>query len=540
MSPIEAKVKYQSHKLSRKSTVWMSDKKDRKFPSNFLFGVATSAYQVEGSWNVEDKGLNIWDWLCHNKSHLIADRSSGDDACDSYNQYKRDVEMLTELGVDYYRFSLSWTRILPTGFTDKISQVGIDYYNNLINELLKNNIQPLVTLHHWDLPHNFQKIGGWANPLIADYFVDFARIAFENFGDRVKMWVTMNEPFIFGTLGHGENQLAPALKLDGIADYLCGHTMLLGHAKVYHLYDSTYRKTQNGIIHFGHAYRLLGRIGITMYSCWNQPASSSSKDIEAAEISQQFELNGFIIYDSILCPLSALAITLMTSTFSVAYLNKKLGWFAHPIYSKEGDYPKIMKEMVAKKSAEQGFQRSRLPTFTPEEVAFVRGASDFFGLNHYTTQLVSAKKDLEFPVPSYAGDVGVSAYVDSNWSGGNMAYMKTVPWGFRKLLNWINTAYDNPEVMILENGYSDDGKVNDEERVLFYREYFNSVLDAIEDGCNVSTFVAWSLMDNFEWCCGYSKHFGLYQVNNKDPKKKRIPKESSFYFRHVIESRKID
>lgn len=193
-----------------------------------------------------DKGMSIWDWTTHNKSYLIADGTSGDVACDSYHKYKTDVQLLVDLGVSKYRFSLSWPRLLPEGFSNKISEDGLNYYNNLIDELLKHNIEPVVTLHHWDLPYCFQQLGGWTNPIMADYLVDFAKVAFDHFGDRVKMWLTLNEPFIFCTMGYGKEELAPAMNFPGVAEYLAGHTMLLAHAKVYHLYDTKYRKTQRG------------------------------------------------------------------------------------------------------------------------------------------------------------------------------------------------------------------------------------------------------------------------------------------------------
>lgn len=193
-----------------------------------------------------DKGLSIWDWLTHTRPYLIADSSSGDVACDSYHKYETDVQLLVYLGVTKYRFSISWPRLLPEGFPHKVSEDGVRYYNSLIDELLKNNIEPVITLHHWDLPHCFQELGGWTNPIIADYMVDFARVAFEKFGDRVKSWLTLNEPFIFSTMGYGLKELAPAMNYGGVAEYLAGHTMLLAHAKVYRMYDAEYRSKQNG------------------------------------------------------------------------------------------------------------------------------------------------------------------------------------------------------------------------------------------------------------------------------------------------------
>lgn len=173
------------------------------------------------------------------------DRSNGDVACDSYHKYLEDVALLKELGVDFYRFSLSWSRILPT-FSTKVNQKGIDYYNKLIGALLANNIQPMVTLYHWDLPQYLQDIGGWTNPVIADYYLTYVRTAFEHFGDRVPYWITFNEPKQICQEGYGDIEKAPAIDRKGIAEYLCTHNLLKSHARAYHLYDDEYRSKYNG------------------------------------------------------------------------------------------------------------------------------------------------------------------------------------------------------------------------------------------------------------------------------------------------------
>lgn len=191
------------------------------------------------------KGEHIWDRFTHT-TNLVADKSNADIAADSYHRYKEDVNMLKYLGVDSYRFSLSWPRILPTGFPNKINPAGIKYYNNLIDELVSNGIEPLVTLYHWELPIRIQDLGGWANPLIADYFLDYARVVFEHFGDRVKLWLTLNEPKIICLAGYGSSSFAPSLNFSGVADYLCGHHALKAHAKVYHLYEEKYKSIQKG------------------------------------------------------------------------------------------------------------------------------------------------------------------------------------------------------------------------------------------------------------------------------------------------------
>lgn len=193
------------------------------------------------------KGVSVWDDLTHTHPELIADLSNGDVACDSYNRYNEDIELLKELGVDFYRFSLSWPRILPNGLSNRVNQNGIDYYNKLINGLIDNNIQPLVTLYHSDLPLYLQKIGGWANPQMITYFTNYAEVVFKNFGDRVAYWSTFNEPNSICRLGYGSVENAPMLRSNGIAEYQCAHVVIKSHANVYHLFDNKYRANLNGM-----------------------------------------------------------------------------------------------------------------------------------------------------------------------------------------------------------------------------------------------------------------------------------------------------
>ncbi|RVE46710.1 hypothetical protein evm_008630 [Chilo suppressalis] len=248
----------------------------RKFPDGFQFGAATSSYQVEGAWDVDGKGRNIWDHQTHLNPSPIEDASNGDDAGKSYYLYERDVEMLREIGVDFYRFSLSWSRILPTAFPNEINQAGLDYYNRLIDELLKYNIEPMITIYHWDLPQKLQELGGWSNPHSVDWFGDFARIAFNAFGDRVKYWVTVNEPTQICYNGYGNGALAPFYTYSGAADYMCAKYLLLAHARAYHIYDEEFRSSQKGSIF------------ITFSAVWFEPASED--DIVAAQEARVFDL----------------------------------------------------------------------------------------------------------------------------------------------------------------------------------------------------------------------------------------------------------
>ncbi|KAJ8715639.1 hypothetical protein PYW07_010121 [Mythimna separata] len=468
----------------------------RKFPEGFLFGTSTASYQIEGSWDVDGKSENIWDHMTHNNPCVIADCSNGDVACDSYNQYKRDVEMMRELGLDFYRFSLAWPRILPTSFPDLISEPGSQYYSDLIDELLKYNIEPVVTLYHWDLPQKLQDMGGWTNPHIVDWFADYARVAFNLYGDRVKYWITINEPREVCYQGYGANTKAPALNIKGVADYMCAKNLLMAHAKAYHIYDQEFRSKNNGTIFIAYSAQFY------------EP--ETEKDIEAAKESNHFEW----------------------------------GLYAHPIFADKGDFPPIVKEKVAAKSAEQGFFRSRLPEFTPEEVDYVKGTSDLFGLNHYTTFLVYRNESVQgtHDVPSMHDDLGNVHYQLSEWEYGGMSVnMRVVPWGFYKLLTQIREDFNNPPVFITENGYSTfPGLEDTSTRIAFLRQYLSALLDAVDEGSDIRAYSVWSLMDNFEWMMGYSSRFGLYEVDFSDPARPRTPRTSAFMYKHMLRTRALD
>lgn len=211
-----------------------------------MFGAATSAYQIEGAWNTDGKGENIWDHMSHSPMTLIVNNETGDTTCDSYNKYKEDVRILKELGVNHYRFSISWSRVLPTGYTNIINEAGVQYYRNLITELKTNNITPLVTTYHWDLPQPLQDIGGWANPLMVDIYVDYARLLFSLFGNDVKDWLTFNELKQICQEGYGNGAKAPGIKSPGIGEYRCGHIIIKAHAKTYQLYNRLFKEKQGG------------------------------------------------------------------------------------------------------------------------------------------------------------------------------------------------------------------------------------------------------------------------------------------------------
>lgn len=451
-----------------------------KFPNDFVWGTATSAYQIEGGHNADGKGPSIWDAFCTIPDR-ISNGENGNIAIDHYYRFKEDVALLKSLGFKAYRFSISWPRILPEG-KGKVNEEGIRFYADLIDELLANGITPWVTLYHWDLPLALQmERDGWLNSEIATYFAAYARICFERFGDRVKHWITLNEPWVVSILGYGQGVFAPG-RTSNSEPYLAGHHLILAHARAVEVYKTEYAH-QNGMI------------GITNNCDWREPLTNDPKDIEAAERALLFFL----------------------------------GWFADPVFL--GDYPEVMKERLG----------NRLPRFTEEEKAMIKGSSDFFGLNHYTT-MYAQQEDSSMPPASVYGNGGLSEdqdvrlSQDKSWKLTSFNWA-VVPWGCRKLLEWINNRYGNPDIYITENGFAcndtlQDGKVEDHDRIEYYQSYLEACHEAINKGVKLKGYFAWSLFDNFEWASGYSQRFGLNYIDYNTLK--RIPKASANWFSDVV------
>jgi beta-glucosidase len=455
----------------------------KAFPKGFLWGSATSAYQIEGAWNEDGKGPSIWDVFC-----LIPGKVNGGDngqvACDHYHRFREDVALMKAMGLKAYRFSISWPRILPAG-RGAVNQEGIDYYNSLIDVLLEAGIEPWVTLYHWDLPAALEfELHGWLGAELPDVFAAYAGLCFRHFGDRVKNWITINEAWVVAILGYGHGVFAPGIKSNDLP-YVAGHNLILAHAKAVDLYRKEFQKVQGG------------RIGMTNNCDWREPLTVSVADQAAASRALEFFL----------------------------------GWFADPIY--KGDYPDSMKTRLG----------NRLPAFTPDEKALIRGSSDFFGLNHYTTMYAADARSGN-DAGSVYGNGGLSADQDvvlsisPDWKLTDMQWA-IVPWGCRKLLEWIAERYGNPPLYITENGcaFDDplkDGKIADADRVAFFEGYLGAVHEAIEHGVEVKGYFIWSLLDNFEWASGYSKKFGIHYVDAETLN--RIPKDSALWYGKVIEA----
>lgn len=438
------------------------------FPNGFLWGAGSSAYQTEGAWDKDGKGLSIWDVFTHKKGKTFLN-DTGDSSCEGYYKIKDDISLIKELNLNHYRFSISWPRIMPTGIrSDHVNEKGVKYYNALIDELLQHNITPIVTLYHWDLPQVLQeKYGGWQNISMINYFNDFANLCFERYGDRVKYWITFNNPWSVAVEGYETGEHAPGLKLRGTGAYRAAHYIIKAHAKVWHTYDTQWRNKQKGMV------------GISLSGDWGEPVDiTNQKDIEAAE----------------------------------RYVQFYIGWFATPIF--HGDYPQVMKDYIGRKSAQQGLGTSRLPTFSSQEKSYIKGTSDFL-------------------------DRDIAELVDPRWPDPGSEWLYSVPWGFRRLLNFIKTQYGNPMIFITENGVSEKmmcTELCDNWRIQYYKDYINEMLKAIRDGVNVKGYTAWSLLDKFEWDEGYSERFGLYYVDFRSKNKPRYPKASVQFYKHIIKS----
>lgn len=467
---------------------------DYKFPDYFKFGAASSAYQVEGAWNSSGRGENFWDRLLHTRPEVIVDRTNGDIACDSYRLWRRDIEIAEELGLNMYRFSISWTRILPTGFPNVISEEGKTHYSDFIDGLLAKGIEPLVTIYHNDLPQSLQDLGGWANPLVVDWFVDYAAVVFSLYADRVKLWLTLNEPVGICEFGY-HNLGAPFLMDPDVGRYLCNKHTLLAHAKAYRLYEELYKAKYHG------------KLSVSSLFFWFEPATPDDQEVT----------------------------DLMIDNWE--------GRYAHAIFSKEGGWPKKLEKLLLESSIKDGYPQARLPPFTPEEVELIKGTYDFYGLNHYTTRLIHKVKPGEqpgiWPLTGWE-DIGVVMLNQPSWKTTSAEWFAIYPKGLRNQLKWIHKTYGVKEIIITENGMlSEDPTLADTERVEYMRDYLEQVILAIEEGVPVTGYTAWTMMNNFEWLSGYTIKYGLYSVDFSDPNRTRTPRESAHFYASVTKSRTL-
>uniref|UniRef100_A0A8D0CBL8 Lactase n=1 Tax=Salvator merianae TaxID=96440 RepID=A0A8D0CBL8_SALMN len=437
------------------------------------FVLVHRSFNVEGAWAADGKGESIWDRFGHQgHAHL---NQTADVASDSYHKIPYDVYLLRGLQPNIYKFSISWPRLFPNGNNNSLNPQGVDYYNKLIDSLRDSNVEPMVTLFHWDLPQALQDLGGWQNESIISSFVEYADFCFATFGDRVKFWITFHEPWVISFAGYGTGQHPPGIADPGFASYQVAHIILKAHAAAWHVYDTIYRPKQQG------------KVGIVLNSDWAEPKSpGSAEDATAAE----------------------------------RYLQFMLGWFAHPIFV-DGDYPNVLKLQIQQINQQCSSPIARLPTFTDEERRLINGTADFFGLSHYTSRLISASAN-HTCVPSYENIGGFSQHVDPSWPQTAAPWIYMVPWGLRRLLLFVSKEYTGTKfpIYIAGNGapIHDGGDyVNDTMKLDYYRLYINEALKAAKlDAVDVQSYIARSLMDGFEGTAGYSQRFGLHHVNFED------------------------
>ncbi|KAI9126453.1 hypothetical protein K1719_002049 [Acacia pycnantha] len=474
------------------------------FPSGFIFGTASASYQYEGAANEDGRGPSIWDTFTHKYPEKIDDRSNGDVANDQYHHYMEDVGIMKYMNVDAFRFSISWSRILPKGkLSGGINRLGIKYYNNLIDELLANGLKPFVTLFHWDLPQALEdEYGGFLSPDIVKDYGDYVELCFKEFGERVKYWITLDEPWTYSSMGYAIGDLAPGrcsawLNLNctggdsAVEPYLVGHHMLLAHASAVQIYKSKFQASQKGVI------------GITLVSHWFVPYSDSKADHNAASRAIDF----------------------------------MFGWFMEPM--SKGHYPKKMRVLVG----------SRLPKFSMEESKLIKGSFDFLGLNYYTAYYAAHSPSLRNARPSYQTDSRANLTTERNGiSIGTRVsdWLYIYPKGFRDFLLYVKTKYNNPLVYITENGITelDDPTLTIEEalmdtfRIDYHFRHLYYLQSAIKDGVNVKGYFAWSMLDSFELSHGYTVRFGINYVDFKHGNQ-RYYKLSSRWFRNILQKRII-
>ncbi|KAK6147487.1 hypothetical protein DH2020_018399 [Rehmannia glutinosa] len=466
----------------------------KDFGSDFVFGAATSAYQVEGAYKQSGKAMSNWDVFSICQPGKIKDGSNGCVAIGQCHRYKDDVALMKKMGLDAYRFSISWARILPGGrLSAGVNKDGVKYYSDLIDSLLLAGIEPYVTVFHFDVPNCLEEqYGGFLSHRIVQDFGEFAEVCFFEFGDRVKHWITINEPWSFTHNGyitgsfppsHGSNTETRIVRhrvahgvdrtiLGGnpsTEPYIVAHHLILAHAKAVDVYRKNYQGVQGG------------KIGMTNMTTWFDPLYDTEEDIAAAERAVEF----------------------------------MWGWFVSPMVT--GDYPAVMRERVG----------HRLPTFNAEETKLVKGSYDFIGMNYYTSNYAAYKATPPGTRPTYYTDQEVDFFG-----------------GIYKLLKYTRDKDNNPLIYITENGADEkndrslaitDARV-DKTRVKYHQDHLAFVKKAMDDKdgpVNVKAYFVWSMFDNYEWAEGYTVRFGLFLVDYVN-ELGRYPKSSAIWYMNFL------
>lgn len=463
-----------------------------KFPYDFLFGAASASYQVEGAWNEDGKGVSNWDVFSKIPGKTF-EGTNGDVSVDHYHRYKEDIKLMAEIGLESYRFSVSWPRIIPDG-DGEINQKGLDFYNNLIDECLKYGIVPFVTLYHWDMPQVLEEAGGWTNRRTVDGFVKYAEACFKSFGDRVKHWITFNETVVFTALGYLAGAHPPGIKNDPKKFFQATHNVFTAHAKAVKLYKSM---------------RQFGEIGITHVFSPAFSVDDKEDNIEATYHANQHGIN----------------------------------WFYDPVL--KGHYP----EYVVKQLNEMDWT----PDWTEEELSILKEAAiqnDFIGLNYYQPQRVM-KNDSSAEVeksrenstgapgnPSFDGvfkTVMMDDKVYTKWG------WEIAPDAFLEGLRMLKREYGDIKIYITENGLGDEDPIIEDEivdvpRIKYIEEHLKALKRAVEENINVKGYYAWSAIDLLSWLNGYKKQYGFIYVDHKNNLNRKI-KLSGNWYKKVIDER---
>ncbi|KEY75108.1 hypothetical protein S7711_01563 [Stachybotrys chartarum IBT 7711] len=476
----------------------------KALPLHFEWGFATASYQIEGAVAEGGRGPSIWDTFCH-LSPSRTKGADGDVACDHYHLYEEDLDLLQRYGAKAYRFSISWSRIIPLGGRDDpLNEAGIAFYNRLIDGLLARGITPWATLYHWDLPQGLHdRYGGWLDVEESQKdFERYARVCYERFGDRVKRWITLNEPWIQAVFGYSTGVNAPgrsstndeAAEGDSTTEpWIAGKALIMSHARAVAAYNKEFRPTQQG------------QIGISLNGDYYEPWDGADpKDVEAVERRMQFHI----------------------------------GWFANPIFLQQ-DYPECMREQLG----------DRLPALSASDFTILRAAEcDFYGMNYYTSQFARHRDE----PPSETDFKGNVDELSENKQGeivgelSGIEWLRSCPELFRKHLTRVHRLYGKP-IYITENGCPCPGedRMTKEESVEdpFRIRYFEDHLDAIgrsvsEDASVVAGYFAWSLLDNLEWAAGYGPRFGVTFTNYETLE--RTPKKSALLLQSLIADRIIE
>jgi beta-glucosidase len=454
------------------------------FPKGFVWGCATSAYQIEGATNEDGRGESIWDRFAKSEPTRIKDGSNGDVACDHYHRWREDIALMKELGMAAYRFSVAWPRILPRGrvAAGGINTRGLDFYGRLVDGLLEQGITPYLTLYHWDLPQALQDAGGWANRSTADAFVEYADVVSRHLGDRVKHWITHNEPWCSGLLSHQKGVHAPGLRDMPVALAACHH-ILLSHGWAVPVVRRNCRDAE---------------VGITINLSPIMPASPSPEDADACRH-----------YDG--------------------WMNR---WFLEPLF--RAAYPA---DMVRDYTA-LGYLAEDGPAYLrPGDLQQIAVPTDFIGVNYYNRTVTRSDKIPEADnLPRTIPPAQPSECTDVGW--------EVYPDGMFQVLMRVHIEYRPSKILVTENGaaYSDGpdaaGRVADAKRVRYFRDHLVAAQRAIAAGAPVTGYFAWSLLDNYEWEQGYTQRFGITWVDY--PTQRRIPKSSALFYRRIIEENAVE